>query len=49
MVALGAQNYLTSRFRLVTIQDQKGKILQFIINFFDCPSAEIAEIYKTRW
>jgi len=49
LVALGAQNYLTSRFRLVTIQDQKGKVLQFITNRFDCSSAEIAEMYKARW
>ena len=49
MVALGAQNYLTSRFRLVTIQDQKGKILSFITNRFDCSATEIAEMYKARW
>lgn len=49
MAALGAQNYLTSRFRLVTIQDQKGKILQFITNRFDCSATEIAEMYKARW
>ncbi|MFL2145233.1 IS4 family transposase [Desemzia sp. FAM 24101] len=49
MVALGAQNYLTSRFRLVTVQDQKGKNFQFITNRFDCSSTEIAEMYKSRW
>lgn len=49
MVALGAQNYLTSRFRLVTVQDKKGRTLQFITNRFDCSSTDIAEIYQARW
>ncbi|SMH27084.1 transposase, IS4 family [Carnobacterium iners] len=49
MVALGAQNHLTSRFRLVTVQDKKGKTLQFITNRFDCSSTDIAEMYKARW
>ncbi|MCO7027629.1 IS4/IS5 family transposase, partial [Tetragenococcus halophilus] len=35
MVVLGTQVYLTSPFRLVTIQDEKGKQLRFVTNRFD--------------
>ncbi|SEK55053.1 Transposase DDE domain-containing protein [Carnobacterium iners] len=49
MVALGAQNSLTSRFRLVTVQDENGRTLQFITNRFDCSSTDSAEMYQTRW
>ncbi|SEL09274.1 hypothetical protein SAMN04488114_12519 [Carnobacterium iners] len=35
MVTLGAQNHLTARFRLVTVQDKKGRTLRVITNRFD--------------
>ncbi|SEL37919.1 Transposase DDE domain-containing protein [Carnobacterium iners] len=46
MVALGAQNHLTSRFRLVVVQGKKGKTLEFVTNRFDCPSTGSAEMYQ---
>ncbi|WP_085558756.1 hypothetical protein [Carnobacterium iners] len=48
MVALGAQNHLTSRFRLVTVQNKKRKTLQFIANHFDCSPTDIAEMHQSR-
>ncbi len=48
-VALGAKTSLTSRFRLVTIEDEKGKFLQFITNRFDLSAEEVAQAYKSRW
>lgn len=49
LITLDTQNYLTSRFRLVTIRDKKGKVLQFIINRFNCSSVEITEMDKAHW
>lgn len=48
-VALGAKTSLTSRFRLITIEDEKGKFLQFITNRFDLSAEEVAQAYKSRW
>ncbi|GMA45001.1 IS4-like element ISTeha5 family transposase [Tetragenococcus halophilus] len=49
MVVLGTQVYLTSPFRLVTIQDEKGKQLRFVTNRFDVTAQEVADMYKARW
>lgn len=49
MVVLGAQGHLTHRYRLITVRDDKGKLLLFITNRFDCTSAEVSEMYKSRW
>ena len=48
-VALGSKTTLTSRFRLVTIEDEKGKQLQFITNRFDLSASEVSQAYKSRW
>ena len=48
-VSLGSTTYLTSRFRLVTIQDEKRKQLAFVTNRFDLTAEEIAQAYKSRW
>lgn len=48
-VSLGSATYLTSRFRLVTIQDEKGKQLAFVTNRFDLTAEEVAQTYKSRW
>ncbi|MCF1615228.1 MAG: IS4 family transposase [Staphylococcus equorum] len=49
MVVLGSQVYLTSPFRLVTLQDKKGKFLRFVTNRFDVTAQEVADMYKARW
>lgn|SRR5699024_694657 len=49
MVALGSSTSLTSRFRLVTIEDEHGKKLQFVTNRFDLTAEEVAQAYKSRW
>ncbi|GMA46896.1 transposase [Tetragenococcus muriaticus] len=49
MVVLGTQVYLTSPFRLVTIEDEKGKQLSFVTNRFDVTAQEVADMYKARW
>lgn len=41
--------YLTYRYRLVTIKDDKGKLLQFITNRFYWICAEVSDAYKLRW
>ena len=48
-VFLGSTTYLTSRFRLVTIQDEKGKQLAFVTNRFDLTAEEVAQAYKSLW
>lgn len=48
-VILGSTAYSTSRFRLVTMEDEKGKKLQFITNRFDFSAEEVAQAYKSRW
>jgi len=49
IVILGSQTYLTSRFRLVTIETANGKILEFLTNRFDLSAVEIAQMYESRW
>ncbi|SEK65392.1 Transposase DDE domain-containing protein [Carnobacterium iners] len=49
MAALGDQNSLMSRFRLVAVQDKKGETLQVITNRFDCSPTDIAEMYQASW
>ena len=49
LVQLGSSNYLTSLFRLVTVQDEKGRIIQILTNRMDLTSKEIADLYKARW
>lgn len=49
MVIPGSQENLTHHYRLITIQDDKGKILRFVTNRFDRSAEEIAEMYKVRW
>lgn len=49
MVCLGSKTYLTARFRLVTAQDDNGRIFQFITNRIDLSAKEIADMYHARW
>ncbi len=46
MVVLGTQVYFTSPFRLVTIQDEKGKQLRFVTNRFDVTAQEVLTCTK---
>ena len=48
-VVLGTQTNFASRFRLVTIEDENKKQLQFITNRFDLSASEVAQAYKSRW
>lgn len=48
-VAVGRQNYLTSRFRLVVVEDKHGNPLRIVTNRHDLNAQEIAEAYKSRW
>ncbi len=41
--------YLISSFRLVTAQDDTGKICYFMTNRMGLPAHELAEIYRSRW
>lgn len=49
LVTLGANTYITSRFRLVTAQDDTGKTCSFLTNRLDLPAHELAEMYRSRW
>lgn len=49
LVTLGANTYLTRRFRMVTAQDDSGKICSFLTNRMDLPAHELAEMYRSRW
>nr|WP_245249239.1 IS4 family transposase [Vagococcus allomyrinae] len=49
-VALGGgKNYLTSRFRLVTILTKGQKLLRLVTNRIDVSVQEIANTYQARW
>lgn len=49
LVALGKQNYLTSRFRLVTIRRKGRSDLRIVTNRHDLPAEEIGKMYQSRW
>lgn len=49
LVNLGGNTYLTSRFRLVTVEDDTGKRYKFLTNRMDLPAHKLAEIYRSRW
>ncbi|EOT29024.1 hypothetical protein OMQ_01550 [Enterococcus saccharolyticus subsp. saccharolyticus ATCC 43076] len=48
-VRLGSKAYVTTLLRLVTVQDDTGRVFQFITNRMDCTSKEIADMYHARW
>ncbi|APZ48768.1 hypothetical protein BW721_03250 [Jeotgalibaca sp. PTS2502] len=49
LVALGKQNYITSRFRLVTIRRKGRSNLRIVTNRHDLPAEEIGKMYQSRW
>lgn len=49
LVRLGSKTYLTTNFRLVTVQDKNGRVYQFITNRMDVSSKEISDMYHARW
>lgn len=49
LVYLGSKNYLTPRFRLVTAQDEQGRIFQFVTNRMDISAEELSDMYHARW
>lgn len=49
LVVLGKQNYLTSRFRLVTIRRKGRSDLRIVTNRHDLPAEEIGKLYQSRW
>lgn len=49
LVQLGSTTYLTSLFRLVTIERKNQSNLRIITNRFDLSAEEIGEVYQSRW
>ncbi|MGO1454611.1 MAG: transposase, partial [Alkalibacterium gilvum] len=49
LVQLGSTTYLTSLFRLVTIERKNQSNLRIIANRFDLSAEEIGEVYQSRW
>lgn len=49
LVALGKQNYLTNRFRLVTIRRKGRSDLRIVTNRHDLLAEEIGKLYQSRW
>ncbi|GAA0475376.1 hypothetical protein IRB23SM22_19130 [Alkalibacterium sp. s-m-22] len=49
LVQLGSQVYLTSLFRLVTIERKQQVNLRIITNRMDVSAEEISKMYQSRW
>lgn len=49
LVQLGSQVYLTSLFRLVTIERKQQANLRIITNRMDVSAEEISKMYQSRW
>lgn len=49
LVMLGKNDYITSRFRLITIRRKGRADLQVLTNRHDLPAEEISKMYQSRW
>jgi len=49
LVMFGKNDYITSRFRLITIRRKGRANLQVLTNRHDLPAEEISKMYQSRW